>query len=86
MVKALSFSKQKKEESIVKEFINDLKNNSKAVNATNIAVKATNSALAKSAFSTIKSIPHLVDYILISTFSSMIMYFYMINNNCEKIF
>lgn len=86
MVKALSFSKQKKEQSIVKEFINDLKSNSKAVNATNIAVKATNYALAKSTFSTIKSIPHLVDYILISTFSSMIMYFYMVNNNCEKIF
>ena len=86
MVKALSFSKHKKEESFVKDFIDDLKNNSKVVNATNEAVKASNSALFKSAVVTIKSIPHIIDYFLVSAISFGITYYYMINNNCENIF
>lgn len=68
--------KKKKEETPLKDFVNDLKNNSKVVNATNMA-------LINSAVSTLKTIPYMVDYALISGVSAYLMYYYMQNYECN---
>lgn len=60
----------------VKEFMNDLKNNSKLVNATNMAV-------VQSALSTLKTLPNLVDYAFVSGISAYLMYYYMQNYECN---
>lgn len=68
--------KKKKEETPLKDFVNDLKNNSKVVNATNMA-------LINSAVSTLKTIPYMVDYALVSGVSAYLMYYYMQNYECN---
>ena len=75
--------KKKKEETHLKEFVNDLKNNSKLVNATNMALINTNMAVINSAVSTLKTIPYLVDYALVSGVSAYLMYYYMQNYQCN---
>lgn len=75
--------KKKKEEAPLKDFVNDLKNNSKFVNVTNMAVTNTNMALINSAVSTLKTIPHLLDYVVISGVSAYLMYYYMQNYECN---
>jgi len=68
--------KKKKEKTPLKEFVNDLKNNSKVLNATNMA-------LVNSTVSCLKTIPHLIDYALISGISAYLMYYYMQNYQCN---
>jgi len=68
--------KKKKEETPLKDFVNDLKNNSKVVNATNMA-------LINSVVSTLKTIPYMVDYALVSGVSAYLMYYYMQNYECN---
>ena len=70
------FLKKKKEETPLKDFVNDLKNNSKVVNATNMA-------LINSVVSTLKTIPYMVDYALVSGVSAYLMYYYMQNYECN---
>lgn len=64
--------KKKKEETPLKDFVKDLKNNSKVVNATNMA-------LINSTDSTLKTLPHLVDFVVVSGISAYLMYYYMQN-------
>lgn len=68
--------KKKKEETPLKDFVNDLKNNSKVVNATNMA-------LINSTLSTLKTIPQLLDYAVVSGVSAYLMYYYMQNYECN---
>lgn len=68
--------KKKKEDTPLKDFVNDLKNNSKILNATNMAVN-------KSTLSTLKTIPKLIDYAFVSTISAYLMYYYMQNYKCN---
>ena len=75
--------KKKKEETPLKDFVNDLKNNSKVVNATNMALINTNMAVINSAVSTLKTIPYMVDYALVSGVSAYLMYYYMQNYECN---
>jgi hypothetical protein len=67
---AAGLLKKKKEETPLKDFVNDLKNNSKVVNATNMAV-------VQSALSTLKTLPNLVDYAFVSGISAYLMYCYL---------
>lgn len=73
---AAGLLKKKKEETPLKDFVKDLKNNSKVVNATNMA-------LINSTVSTLKTLPHLVDYALVSGISAYLMYYYMQNYECN---
>ena len=73
---AAGLLKKKKEETPLKDFVNDLKNNSKVVNATNMAV-------VQSALSTLKTLPNLVDYAFVSGISAYLMYYYMQNYECN---
>ena len=73
---AAGLLKKKKEETPLKDFVNDLKNNSKVVNATNMA-------LINSVVSTLKTIPYMVDYALVSGVSGYLMYYYMQNYKCN---
>jgi hypothetical protein len=73
---AAGLLKKKKEETPLKDFVNDLKNNSKVVNATNMA-------LINSVVSTLKTIPYMVDYALVSGVSAYLMYYYMQNYECN---
>jgi len=73
---ATGLLKKKKEDTPLKEFVNDLKNNSKLVNATNMAV-------VQSALSTLKTLPNLVDYAFVSGISAYLMYYYMQNYECN---
>ena len=73
---AAGLLKKKKEETPLKEFVNDLKNNSKVVNATKMA-------LINSVVSTLKTIPYMVDYALVSGVSGYLMYYYMQNYECN---
>ena len=68
--------KKKKEETLLKDFVNDLKNNSKVVYATNMAV-------VQSALSTLKNLPNLFDYAFVSGISAYLMYCYMQNYECN---
>ena len=73
---ATGLLKKKKEDTPLKEFVNDLKNNSKVVYATNMAV-------VQSALSTLKTLPNLVDYAFVSGISAYLMYCYMQNYECN---
>jgi hypothetical protein len=73
---AAGLLKKKKEETPLKDFVKDLKNNSKVVNATNMA-------LINSTVSTLKTLPHLVDFVLVSGISGYLMYYYMQNYECN---
>jgi len=73
---AAELLKKKKEETPLKDFVNDFKNNSKVVNATNMAV-------IQSALSTIKTLSNLVDYAFVSGISAYLMYYYMQNYECN---
>lgn len=73
---ATGLLKKKKQATHLKDFVNDLKNNSKVVNATNMAV-------VQSALSTLKTLPKLVDYVVVSGISANIMYYYMQNYECN---
>jgi hypothetical protein len=72
---ATGLLKKKKQETPLKDFVNDLKNNSKVVNATNIA-------FINSTVSTLKTLPHLFDYAIVSSVSAYLMYYYMQNYEC----
>jgi hypothetical protein len=73
---AAGLLKKKKEETPLKDFVKDLKNNSKVVNATNMA-------LINGTVSTLKTLPHLVDFVLVSGISAYLMYYYMQNYECN---
>lgn len=73
---ATGLLKKKKEETPLKDFVKDLKNNSKVVNATNMA-------LINSTVSTLKTLPHLLVYAVVSGISSYLMYYYMQNFQCN---
>jgi hypothetical protein len=73
---AAGLLKKKKEETPLKDFVKDLKNNSKVVNATNMA-------LINGTVSTLKTLPHLVDFVLVSGISGYLMYYYMQNYECN---
>lgn len=73
---AAGLLKKKKEETPLKDFVNDLKNNSKVVNATNMAV-------VQSSLSTLKTLPNLFDYAFVSGISAYLMYYYMQNYKCN---
>ena len=73
---AAGLLKKKRQETPLKDFVNDLKNNSKVVNATNMA-------LINSVVSTLKTIPYMVDYALVSGVSAYLMYYYMQNYECN---
>ena len=73
---ATGLLKKKKEETPLKDFVKDLKNNSKVVNATNMA-------LINGTVSTLKTLPHLVDFVLVSGISGYLMYYYMQNYECN---
>lgn len=68
--------KKKKLDTPLKDFINDLKNNSKVVNATNMAV-------IKSTLSTLKTLPNLLDYAIVSGVTAYLMYNYIHNYECN---
>ena len=73
---AAGLLKKKKKETPLKDFVKDLKNNSKVVNATN-------TALINSTVSTLKTLPHLVDYAVLSGISGYLIYYYMQNYECN---
>lgn len=73
---ATGLLKKKKQETPLKDFVNDLKNNSKVVNATNIA-------FINSTVSTLKTLPYLFDYAIVSSVSAYLMYYYMQNYECN---